>query len=75
MTDEQLQKKLNQLARLANELDDEAKRRHGSQGYLFFEADGSFHIMSGDSDGGASARQAFITLTSDIYCKMGAGCW
>lgn len=73
MTDRQLQAKLNQLRKLANELDAEAKRRYGQQAGLFFEADGAFHIMSGDCD--SYKRQEFIEFSSDGYCTMGAGAW
>ena len=75
MTDEQIQKKLNQLTRIANELGREAKRRYGREGTLFFEADGGFHIMDGDEDHGLSARQKHIRFSSDGHCTMGAGAW
>lgn len=77
MTDKELQRKLNALADLANELDAEAKRRYGQAGMLFFEAGGNFHIMSGDAEpvpGRLSERQAFIQLSSN-NCAMGAGAW
>ncbi len=76
MTDDQVQKKLDQLMRLANALDREAKKRHGTSGMLFFEADGSFHLMAGDSGGGTcDERQRFIRFSSSGYCTMGAGAW
>lgn len=75
MTDEKLQAELNALVRLANKLDAEAKCRYGEEGFLFFEAEGSFHIMSGDSDEGCLDRQAHIKFSSDDYCTMGAGAW
>jgi hypothetical protein len=75
MSDKEIQTKLNQLVKLANALDDEAKRRYGSTGTLFFEADGGFHLMSGDSDGGVAERQKFIEFSSDGYCRMGGGAW
>jgi hypothetical protein len=40
MTDAEVKRKLNQIAKLANELDAEAKRRYGREGFLFFEAGG-----------------------------------
>ncbi len=43
MTDEQVQRKLNQLVKIANELDAEAKARYGDPGNLFFEAEGTFY--------------------------------
>lgn len=72
MTDAQLQRKLNRLAALANELDAEAKRRYGRQGFLFYEATGNFHIMDGDS---ITARLQHITASSTLVCNMGAGAW
>lgn len=74
MDDKTLQRKLDQLAKLANALDDEAKRRYGEQAMLFFEAAGSFHIMKGDSDGSMADRTAMAVFSSD-YCCMGAGAW
>lgn len=75
LTKRQIQAKLNRLAAIANELDAEAKRRWGPKAMLFFEAEGGFHMMSGDSDGGASKRQEFMEMRSDGYCTMGAGAW
>jgi len=78
MDDKTLQRKLNQLARLANELDAEAKRRYGDEGHLFFEAEGTFYIMAGDADPdreGSAERQKFIRARSDGYCRMGTGAW
>jgi hypothetical protein len=71
----QIQTKLNQLVRIANELDEEAKARWGESGFLFFEADGAFHMMSGDSDKGLKERTDHIQMSSDGYCKMGSGAW
>lgn len=75
MTDKQLMAKLATLVKICNELDDEAKARYGEQGHLFFEADGSFHVMSGDSNGNASERQEFVEFSSRGYCRLGAGAW
>lgn len=75
MTDAVLQRKLNQLVKLCNELDDEAKGRYGESGMLFFEADGSFHIMDGDEKEGVGGRQAHIRFSSDGYCRLGSGAW
>ena len=76
MTDAEVQKKLDQLARIANELDNEAKRRYGSEGQLFFEAEGQFHFMSSDhSDAGISERQSGIVMTSKGNTRMGCGAW
>lgn len=75
MKDETLQRKLNSLVRIANELDDEAKRRYGKEGNLFFEGDGTFHIMAGDVDDSGVKRQEFIRASSHGYCRMGSGAW
>ena len=56
MTDKEIQKKLDTLVKIANELDREAKNRYGDSGNLFFESDGAFHMMSGDCDGRAIER-------------------
>jgi hypothetical protein len=72
MTDAVIKRKMNQLANLCDELDDEAKRRYGEDAFLFFEAGGYFQIMDGDSDFG---RQNHIRLQSDTPCKLQAGAW
>ena len=74
MDDKTLQRKLNQLAKLCDELDAEAKRRYGIDGNLFFEAEGAFHIMDGDAEEGRNAerRQDHIRFSSR-YCQLGAG--
>lgn len=80
MSDKQLQNKLNQLSKLANELCDEAKARYGDSGGLFFESGGQFHLMSADANTDAEyadvgARQAHIQFSSNGYCRMGSGAW
>lgn len=75
MSDSQLQRKLNQISRIANELDDEAKVRYGAHGMLFFSDDGGFHLMDGDSDGTPDVRTKHIRFSSRGYCRMGAGAW
>jgi hypothetical protein len=63
------------LARISNELVDEAKSRYGSTGNLFYEAEGGFHLMSNDIDGNCVERQKFVKLSSNIYSRMGCGAW
>lgn len=75
MSDESIRKKLEQLCRLANSLDKEAKRRYGPEALLFFEADGGFYIMDGDAEHGAGQRQEHVKFSSGTYCTMGAGAW
>jgi hypothetical protein len=75
MTDDTIQKKLDQLTKIANDLDAEAKRRYGPKAFLFFEAGGHFHLMDGDCDGGSGERQKHIRFSSKYYCTMGGGAW
>lgn len=75
MTNAQVQKKLNQLRDIANELNTEAKRRYGPSGSLFYEAEGSFHLMAGDADAGLAKRQSYIRVSSEGHCTMGCGAW
>jgi hypothetical protein len=70
-----LQRKLQQLVTLANELDAEAKKQFGAKGQLFYEADGTFHIMDGDPGDSAFERQKHIVMSSSGVCRMGAGAW
>ena len=75
MDDKTIQRKLDQLVSIANELGDEAKRRYGPEGSIFYESEGSFHMMDGDTDEGVAERQAHIKFTSRHYCTMGCGSW
>ena len=72
--DRTLRSKLNQLVKLSNELDAEAKLRWGKQAMLFFEAEGGFYLMDGDSDGGCTERQQHVRF-SVFGSRMGAGAW
>jgi hypothetical protein len=74
VTDAELQRKLEKLVALANELDAEAKARYGPEGFLFYEAGGNFHIMDGDS-AAFNRRQRHIRASSHALCHMGAGAW
>lgn len=75
MTDKQVQADLNKLVRLCNKLVEEAHRRHGPSGNLFYEAEGSFYLMRGDVNGSNMEHQQFIELASEGYCRLGAGAW
>lgn len=75
MTDADVQKKLDMLTKIANELAAEGKRRWGDQSILFFEATGRFHLMSRDSDAGFTDRQEGVEFSSQGYCKMDCGGW
>jgi len=75
MNDKALQKKIDQLAKLAQELHEEAKRRYGTEAQLFYESAGSFHIMTNDDDASCRERQEHIRFTSNGFCAMGCGAW
>lgn len=70
-----LQKKLDKLAALANEIDARVKILYGEQAFLFFESAGGFHVMTGDCDGIPNERLKHVAMSSTIYCGMGAGAW
>ena len=74
MNDKAIQRKLNQLVRIANELAEESRRRfeHGS---LFYESWGRFYIMDDDGDWSGTKRQTHIRFQSDGVCRMGCGSW
>ena len=55
-------------------LNEEAKRRYGKKGGLFFESDGDFHLMDGD-DMESKHHQKHVAFSSTKYCKFGAGAW
>ncbi|MDQ2077505.1 hypothetical protein [Marinimicrobium sp. ABcell2] len=79
MDDKTVQRKLNQLVKIANELDQEATRRYGRDAKLFYEAEGQFHLMAGDdspSQGSSiSSRQQHVAFSSDGVCNMDCGAW
>ena len=77
MDDKTIQKKLNHMVKIANELEREAKKRWGTnaESGLFYESEGSFYVMSGDSDASASERQEFVKFSSHGFCNMGCGAW
>jgi len=75
MTKQQMQRKLNQLKKIANELNAAAKERYGKDASLFYESEGFFFILAGDCDGSASERQKFIRASSQGNCWMGCGAW
>ena len=76
MTNEQVQKKLNLLQKIANQLAREAKKRYGADGLLFYEADGAFHFMSHDDGAnGIASRQGGIIMSSVGYTDMDCGAW
>jgi hypothetical protein len=75
MTDKELWSKLNRFVKLGNELDKEAKRRYGPDGFLFHESEGGVHLMDGDEDGSCTERQKHVRESADAYAQWGAGAW
>lgn len=78
MDDKTVQRKLNQLAKITNELRDEAERRYGPEGTMFYEAGGSFCFMKHDRDGdgvGPNHRIDGVVMSSGIHCRMDCGGW
>jgi hypothetical protein len=74
VTDQAIQRKLNQLVKIANALGAEAQSRYGESGHLFFESGGDFNFMDGDSIR-SSERQSHVRLASNVHCSMGCGSW
>lgn len=72
MTDALVKHKMNQIAKLCDELHAEAKRRYGKDGLLFFECEGYFNLMDGDSLHG---RQKHVKIKSDYGCSLQCGAW
>lgn len=78
MNDKEVQRKLNQLCKIANELTEEAVRRYGNDALLFYEAEGTFHFMSYDKGADTdniSDRQNGVILSSSDHCLMDYGAW
>lgn len=74
-TDKLVQSKLDQIARLSQELAEEAERRYGPRGSLFCEAGGGLHLMDGDSDGSSAERQTHIKFSAKVTHCIGVGAW
>lgn len=74
MDDKTMQRKLDQLVKISNELVEEARRRYGKDAQLFFEAGGDFHIMTHD-DGAVRNRQNAVVMTSKGHCRLDCGIW
>lgn len=75
MTDKQIQNKLNQIAKLAQELKAEAVKRYGREAQLFLEPESGLHLMAHDCCGSASKRQLGIRFSTTIECPIDAGAW
>jgi hypothetical protein len=75
MNDATIQRKLNQLVKIANELHTEAVRRYGDEASVFYEAEGTFHMMAHDRDGVGYNRQDGVRFSSEGYCLADCGAW
>lgn len=75
MTDREIQRKLNRLAKIANELDAEARRRYPESGSGLWYADGYFCILSGDVFEGPRNSQNYVKFSSNTLCRMDSGSW
>ncbi len=78
MDDRTIQRKLNQIARLASELDVEAKKRYGKQAFLFMEPESGLHVMDGDEDTSARSfgdRTKHVRFQNTGHCPIEAGAW
>ncbi len=75
MDDKTVQKKLDQLVKITNELAAEAKRRYGPQACIFYEAEGAFHMMEKDECGVSRERQRGVKFSSNGYCRADCGAW
>ena len=75
MDDKTVQRKLNQLTKIVNELADEALRRYGEESSILYEAEGAFHMMAHDRIGRGYKRQDGIMFTSNGYTRADCGGW
>jgi hypothetical protein len=73
LTDKEIQRKLNQLTKLANELDAEAKRRW-EKGGLFY-ADGDFNLLNNCEDMEYPSQDEIVEFRSKGLCRMDSGAW
>lgn len=78
MSEKQMQAALDKIVKLSAELDNAIKDRWGKQAFVFVEAEGGIHIMTGDSDpdkGNSSDRQKFIALSGKGRHALEVGAW
>jgi hypothetical protein len=71
MDDKTLQRKLNQMVKLGNELDAEAKRRYGPDALLFHEGDGGLLIMEKLTKNGSQNDN--VRFSAIGFVRWGAG--
>jgi hypothetical protein len=75
MDDKTIQRKLNQLTKIVNELADEAQHRYGEESSIYYEAEGQFHVMAHDRDGININRQDGVRFSSDGVSRADCGGW
>lgn len=73
MTDAQVERKMKKIVELCNELHAEAQARYGREGFLFYESEGTFHLMDGDSVSGI--RNQHSKVQSPGICDLQCGAW
>ena len=73
MDDKTVQRKLNQLTKIINELADEAESTYGQEASIFYEAEGQFHMMAHDRMGLGYNRQDGVRFSSN-GCAISADC-
>jgi hypothetical protein len=75
MHDKTVQRKLNQLTKIVNELADEARDRYGEEATIFYEAEGQFHVMAHDREGLSCNRQDGVRFSSNGVTRADCGGW
>jgi hypothetical protein len=75
MSNSQIQKKLDLIAKHINDLDALLKQEYGRAAHVYVESEGSIHAMSGFSDANSIRdRQAFVVASSP-HAKYDCGAW
>lgn len=72
-----IKRKLDLIAKHINELNATLKKEYGSEAFIFFEAEGAAHAMSGDDESSSSdagTRQAYV-IASSARCNFDCGAW
>ena len=75
MDNKTIQRKLNQLTKIANELDHAAREKYGDEGKLFYESHGVFHVMAHDRHCIETLRQEGVRFSSNGICLAECGSW
>ena len=64
MTEKEMKLKLDQAARLINEVYNAAQLKYGNDAQVFFESESFYVIMT------AQKRQSHIKVKGDVYCHI-----